>query len=308
MPRNPLGALFAFACFVLEALSRRVAGRIAAAPRRGPVLGSFLSGGKRITVERFEPARPGKYPALVLLHGLDGLEGPSAATYRSIAGRMAAKGHVVLLVHYFDRTDTKKEDLPALLKEFRAYLANPEAGGTRWQALRATFDAWRSTVGDAVAHARRHPPVGPAGRVGVVGVSMGGFLATSVAAEVGLRIACVAELFGGMPREIGASLRQMPPTLIIHGDEDRIVPVGEAHALRDLLAARQLPFEALVYKSIGHVFATAGGGTSWQTAWDTERRTTSFLARHLRTTAPAAKAGIVQALPTLSGIAKPVRR
>jgi len=33
----------------------------------------FDSGGKPVRVERFEPAGPGPYPALVLLHGADGV-------------------------------------------------------------------------------------------------------------------------------------------------------------------------------------------------------------------------------------------
>jgi carboxymethylenebutenolidase len=123
----------------------------------------------------------------------------------------------------------------------------------------------------------------------------------------GLRIAYVAELFGGMPREVGANLRQMPPTLIIHGDADRTVPVSEAHALRKLLAARNLPFEHHIYKGIGHVFERPDGGTCWRSAWDTERRTTAFLARHLRTPALPAKARSAQAVPTLSLTATPVR-
>jgi carboxymethylenebutenolidase len=137
--------------------------------------------------------------------------------------------------------------------------------------------------------ARSLPPVAIiAILIGLVGISMGGFLA-AVAAQPELRIACVVELFGGLPHEIGTGLRRMPPTLIIHGDRDRVVPVGEAHALRDLLRARKLPCEVEIYKGVGHAFVTGKGKVCLWTALAAECRTTAFLARHLRKPATAQK-------------------
>jgi carboxymethylenebutenolidase len=180
--------------------------------------------------------------------------------------------------------------LPGLTKQFRAYLARPRADGQGWRALRATFEAWRSAVADAVAHARRHPQVDP-GRVGLVGISMGGFLAASAAAQPELRIRCVAVLFGGLPPEDRANLRWLPPTLVIHGQDDEVVPVGEAHALRELLKARGLVCEAHIYQGIGHGFVKADGEVCLWTALAAEQRTVAFLDRYLRKTVTAGKAG-----------------
>jgi hypothetical protein len=73
----------------------------------------------------------------------------------------------------------------------------------------------------------------------------------------------VVELFGGLPAEMAAGLKHMPPTLILHGDRDDVVPVRQAHALRDALAGRKLPFEMKVYWGVGHGFQKPGGGTGF---------------------------------------------
>jgi carboxymethylenebutenolidase len=243
-----------------------------------PAVGTFLSGGKKVRVERFEPKGSNRLPA-VLLPGLDGIPDRDGM-YRCLARRLAARGYVVLLVHYFGRTETKKADLPNLLKRFRAYLEAPRKGGKRWRGLRGTFEAWLGTVVDAVAHARTLPRVDP-DRVGLAGFSLGGFLATSAAMRPELRIACVVELFGGLPAELAADLKHMPPTLILHGDRDTVVPVRHAHALRDALAKRKLPCEPKVYPGVGHGFEKPGGGTCWWAALDAEARACRFLKRHL---------------------------
>src|SRR5690348_16232895 len=60
-----------------------------AARRHSPVdaprgaAASFASGGKTIPVERFQPAKPGRYPAILFIHGADGLQVPAwHARYR----------------------------------------------------------------------------------------------------------------------------------------------------------------------------------------------------------------------------------
>ena len=87
-----------------------------------PSTRSFSSGGKRITAEQFSPNEKGPRPAIVMLHGIGGLES-SGKTYRTAAKLLADKGYLVLLVHYHERTGTKPEEVPALLKQFQALLS-----------------------------------------------------------------------------------------------------------------------------------------------------------------------------------------
>src|SRR5262249_40890364 len=96
----------------------------AADPAEKPALtkveDKFRSGGKDVIVERFAPAAEGKYPALVVLHAVDGIEGDAAELYRKAALSYAEQQYVVLLVHYFDRTGNTAADV----KRYRALFVN----------------------------------------------------------------------------------------------------------------------------------------------------------------------------------------
>src|SRR5262249_14797218 len=202
-----------------------VAGPALAEP---PVKKTFPSGGKAITVEQFEPAKEGKYPAVLFLYGVDGLHKDNEKAFRAAARQVANKGFVVLLVHYLDRTGTGQKDAPTLMQLFQERLRNAEAGGKEQQALRGKFDAWEATGRRAVAHARKHPKVDK-DRVALVGYSLGGFLAASVAADPQQRISAVVTLFGGIPGDRAATLKHFPPALIISADQDKVVPVKESY-------------------------------------------------------------------------------
>jgi dienelactone hydrolase len=242
---------------------------------------TFTSGGKRIAVEIFEPGTEGKHPAVVLLHGLDGLEGGFGGFYRCAAENCAGRGYVVLLVHYFDRTEARGEDRQALRSQFLRCAKGDGASDADRKTLGDRFNAWADAVRDGVRYARSRPEV-DGERVGLVGFSLGAFLALTVAAEEDIRIAAVVDFFGGLPEEQRARLKKLPPALIIHGDQDNTVPVGEARFLGDWLAAHQVPGEVKVYEGVDHVFATTHGGLDWSTVRDAQRRTAAFLERYLK--------------------------
>jgi carboxymethylenebutenolidase len=219
--------------------------------------GLFRAGGKAVRVEQFGPAAAGKHPAVVLLHGSDGLEA-SGALYRHCARGLAGEGYVVLLVHYFDRTGTSRT----------------RPGEIR----RVQFVPWLDTVREAVRYAAKRPEV-DGRRVGLVGFSLGAYLALAAAAQEDLPVAAVIDLFGGLPGELHKDVKRLPPTLIVHGDADRTVPVAEAHALENLCRARRLPYEIHIYPGQDHLFRTAPFGAEARHA---RRLSLAFLARHLK--------------------------
>src|SRR5687768_17507952 len=66
---------------------------------------SFQSGGRRIGVVTFAPERPGRYPAVLLLHSAAGtLVGNGEM--EGFGRALASTGKVALVVRYFDRTGT----------------------------------------------------------------------------------------------------------------------------------------------------------------------------------------------------------
>jgi dienelactone hydrolase len=244
---------------------------------------TFPVGSIRVKVERFEPKSGGRHPAVVLLHGVDGLW-QMGDIYRASATRLADKGFVVLLPHYFDRTGTQPTDVPLLLSDFRGYLEDTKDSSDKWQKVHVPFEAWLEVVRAGVTHARGLDSVSE-GRVGLVGISLGGYLALTAGTDDRLGVGAVVDHFGGMPRCVRSTVRAMPPTLLVHGDRDTTVPIREAYLVRDALLGRKLACELKVYEGIGHVFMDEDGSISWNGAralFDAEERTATFLNRHLR--------------------------
>src|SRR5947207_387283 len=154
----------------------------------------FVSGGKTIRVERFEPAAEGKHPTVVFLYGVDGIHAGNAGAYRGVARLQADRGFVVLIVHYLDRTETRPEEIPALQKGLRTFLLQ-EKGQEKQEQLPRYFAAWKEAVKDALGYARKQEKV-DGERIGLLGISLGGFLTAAVAAEPEQRVAAVVTLFG----------------------------------------------------------------------------------------------------------------
>jgi carboxymethylenebutenolidase len=237
-------------------LSRRSLGLAAAsfplagqtAPAHDAAL-SFASVSVPITVERFEAAGGSTRPAVILLHGADGMTFPER--YRSGARRIAASGFHVFLVHYLNRTGERRASFSSLFRN---------------------FPAWSATVSDAIAWVGRQPGVSSA-RIGLVGVSLGGSLALTAAAQDS-RVAVLVDYFGFVPEPFAATVRRLPPTLILHGAKDPIVPVANAYAVEALAKRTGTPYDLKVYADQGHGFYGAAER-------DADNRVAAFLDRHL---------------------------
>ncbi|MGE5201614.1 MAG: alpha/beta hydrolase family protein [Acidobacteriota bacterium] len=210
----------------------------------------FQSSGRPVTMDIGEPARPGPRPAVLLLHGRAGLSFYGAAL-RSLADGLAAAGMVALTPHYFDASGSA--DSP--------------------EVTRALFETWRSALSDALAFAAMQPGV-DSGRIAVVGVSLGGFIAGVEAAQ-NERIAALVSESSGVSTWFPASPRRMPPLLIVHSRDDETVPLSNALRLAQIARGLGVEPEIALYSGRDHVLTGA-------TAREADAKIVAFLADRLR--------------------------
>ncbi|MEY2507497.1 MAG: carboxymethylenebutenolidase [Verrucomicrobiota bacterium] len=197
-----------------------------------PAMLYFESGSRKIRADRYAPVGTRSHRAVIVLYGAGGMvfDGPSM---KRVARTLAESGDTVYLLHYYNRTGS----IVALDSTMRRH-----------------FDQWLATVRDGIAwvHGREEKM-----SVRIYGYSLGGFLAIAAASN-NLLVGAVTEqaggIWGGDPRSVG----KMPPVLMVHGLEDKRVPV-EKHAkpLLRVLRQRGGHVETDFVPGEGHVFSEA---------------------------------------------------
>jgi carboxymethylenebutenolidase len=219
------------------------------------LVGSAMSGSafaapsvNQVQVDRTDGVGRGRRPAVLLVHGSDGVTRRSQ--YQFAATTLSAQGYTVLFPHYFEATG-----------DVRASYGD----------IQVKYQAWLNAL-DRVLDDAANDPLIDRGRVGVVGISLGGALAISLASR-DRRIDAVVSYFGFLPADIGVG-NPRAPTLILHGEADRVVPVRNAALIEAALRERGVLVETQIYPGEGHGFGQAAQR-------DAAIRTAAFLRRRL---------------------------
>jgi carboxymethylenebutenolidase len=221
------------------------------APGPEPTRLEFESDGRTIGIEAFEQESREPQAALIVIHGAGGMNYGNGYI-RQLASVFAAEGFATYLVHYFASTGHQYADDSAIYKH---------------------FETWLKTIGDAVEFVRSRPGIDPR-KVAIFGYSLGGYLAIAHGAK-DRDLAAVIELAGGIDPTYAAKTRKLPPTLVLHGDQDRRVLPDRARELERLLVDLNTPHEMKIYNGEGHVLSPAA-------ALDALTRGLVFLNRFLR--------------------------
>jgi carboxymethylenebutenolidase len=124
---------------------------------------------------------------------------------------------------------------------------------TRESGILQNFETWRDCVNDAVDFVKARAE---SSGVGIFGYSLGGYLALAQGAH-DPRVGAVVELAGAIEKKHVYLVKRLPPVLILHGDQDRRVPVENAYALEKILQRLGTAYEAKIYEGEGHVLSTA---------------------------------------------------
>jgi carboxymethylenebutenolidase len=190
---------------------------------------TFLSQDHPITVEVFRSENIPQ-PAILLLHGANGLT-MHHDWHRRLAAVLAEAGYAVFFVHYFDRTGT---------------------GLATRETARECFLLWHQTIVDAVAFVAGHLNV-ISDRIAFLGLSLGATLSLSVATQLS-KIQAVAVFCGEVPDAGWRFITSLPPTFVVHGGADRLIPVAQAYKIEQWLKERNIYYEMKIYPEEGHIF------------------------------------------------------
>jgi len=197
---------------------------------------SYQSGAEEIRIERYEPAGDGPRPALLIVHG----SGGSASYWLShFAPQLVLMGLSVHAPHYFDKTGTLRATAETILDGHH-------------------FPAWLRALEDAIGDLRAQPNV-DAQRVAVLGISLGGYLAVALGIN-DPKLRLIIELSGGLPpsweNRVSAA---MPPTLVLHGAMDNVVPVSEALKIERVLAEAKARYQIEIFPQENRWFSATVG-------------------------------------------------
>jgi carboxymethylenebutenolidase len=226
---------------------------------------AFATAERTVLMRLFASPDDGPHPAILLLHGGRGYLAQHEL-YDRYATMLAAHGYNAYVVLYYDAADERA-------------MSTPDRTG-RLETFQRRLRSWIATVRESLGYVAQQPTT-DARRIGLLGFSNGGFIAVGAAGFDG-RISAIAEVYGGMPSALRDRIERLPPTLILHGDADTMVPVDEAYALARFLQQRAIAYAMQIYPGGQHGF-DADPTSSY--ARDAQERTLNFFNTRLVGTA-----------------------
>ncbi|MGC2402601.1 MAG: dienelactone hydrolase family protein [Acidobacteriaceae bacterium] len=137
---------------------------------------------------------------------------------------------------------------------FRVLLADYLSATPNTDPTPANYRRWTQSVDDIVADLRAHPvPVNR--KIALIGQSLGAVVAL-LAGSRKAGVDAIAEWSGLLPNAFFSQVQNLPPLLIIHGEQDEQVPIVNARQLVRLCELRDFTCDAGLYPDEGHVFSS----------------------------------------------------
>ena len=195
---------------------------------------SIATSGGEVEIEEYASgAAIADVPVVVLLSGSGGVRSPNMP-FDSQARLFAGAGFRVYIPHYLDVTHGSPSDP---IKHYAI---------------------WAQAVRDALTFIQVQTNVAPR-RIALVGYSLGASVALAAAAGES-RLAGVVVWSGSLPDAYVGAFDRLPPLLILHGAQDKVIPEFNARQLAKLCELKHGVCKLSIYAEEGHAFSSAGIG------------------------------------------------
>lgn len=209
---------------------------------------------RQVKVVYFRAPGDAKRPAALLLHGAGGFD-RRIAEYNRYASALASQGIDAYLVYYYSDADER---------------GMSQSG----DIFTERYPAWTKLVDDLADHLLTQKDSN--GKVGLVGFSNGGILATG-ASTLDPKINAAVIYYGTEPWPLKERAKRFPPLLVLHGDADQVIPVIAGHQLAALAQDVGAKADLVIYPGEGHGFGPNANGNGA----DALKRTIAFLKKEL---------------------------
>lgn len=196
-----------------------------------------------------KPARTGRAKSLVVfLHGY----GADGADLLGLADVLAPHLPATAFV-----APDAAERLPGA-PFGRQWFPIPEFDGSSLDQARAGLSKSAEDIDAFLDQRLAYEGLGPES-LAVIGFSQGAMMALDIAPRRDKPLACVIAISGRLLRpDTLAEARARPPVLLMHGDQDQVVPFSEMSLAADALAAAGFETYVHVMKGSGHGIAQDG--------------------------------------------------
>ncbi len=245
-----------------------------------------------LKLDLYRPAAAtGRVPGVILIHG-GGWKGGNRAIYRFYCVALAEKGYAAATMSYRFSTVAP---FPAALQDTKCAVRWMRANAAKYGIDPDRIAVAGGSAGGHLAMMVGYTPgvpelEGDGGNPGVssrVQAVIDLYGPTDLTTEFARRQGVVVQFMGGKPYEEAEALykqaspmthvtRDAPPTLILHGTVDDIVPVEQADALAKRLKDLGAPFHYVRFEGWPHTMDLAEA-VNKRCLWEIEQ----FLARHL---------------------------
>jgi len=194
--------------------------------------GEFQYNGKTAQEFHCAPSGSGPFPAVIMLHG-SGPRNMETDDFENFCAKLAEQGYYAEFVEYYSQTEaTSPGDIDGIMRN---------------------FPTWMNEIRSGIDALKKNPSI-DGKKIGLMGFSLGSYLALSYGATYPGDVGAIVEYYGGLAPALYPRVATMPPVLILHGDIDRIVPVSQARDLDRELTKAGRAHEMKIYPGAEHGF------------------------------------------------------